>query len=86
MKPNSIRNLILRVLKIAEPYALPVEQLLAECNLQARPPITEEQLLEHLNWLKAIQYVDFLPDAMDPENGATAKWLIREPGLALLRR
>lgn len=86
MSPRSTRDLILRTLHAAEPYALPFEQLLAECNLQARPPLEDAHLTEGLTWLKEIRYVDFLTDAMDPQNVKARKWLITEPGLAALRR
>lgn len=86
MSPLSIRNLILRALRLAEPYALPFEQLLAECNLQARPGLEVEQLTEHLNWLKEIRYVDFMADPMDPKNVTARKWLITEAGLVALRK
>ncbi len=86
MSPASIRNLILRVLKLADPYPLPFEQLLAECNLQARPSLEAAALGQHLAWLQEIRYVDAIPDPLDPQNPTAARWLITEPGQAALRK
>lgn len=86
MSPASIRNLILRVLKLAEPYPLPFAQVVAECNLQARPALDEALVAQHLGWLKEIRCVDSIADPLDPANATTARWLITEPGLAALRK
>lgn len=86
MTAISIRSLILRCLQVASPYALPLEQVTAESNLQARPPLSIDEVAGHLEWLKAVRMVDCLADPLDPENPAARKWLITEAGQASLRR
>ena len=86
MTSISIRNLLLRCLQVAAPYALPLEQVTAEANLQARPPLSVEEVDQHLEWLRAVRMVDYLPDPLDPTNEGARKWLITEAGQASLRR
>ncbi len=84
MNAASNRLTVLRVLKLAKPYALPAEQLLAEVNRLVRPSITDGELTKLLAWLKAKAMVGYLDDTIDPENANARKWHIREAGEAAL--
>lgn len=86
MNALTIRHAILRVLALAEPHPLPQGQLLAQVNELLRPTLAPAELTTHLSWLLDHALVDFLADAMDPENPEARQWLIRAPGLAALRR
>lgn len=86
MNALSLRLAILRILKAAEPYAVPQETLHAEANRLVRPAISVDELKQHLSWLLDRGYADFIADPMDPENTDERKWIIKEPGLAVLKK
>lgn len=86
MTPLSIRLTVLSVLAQAQPYAVPQEQVLREVNLLVRPALTLAELVKHLAWLQRTQMVAFLPDDLDPANPDARKWLIKEAGLAALKK
>lgn len=86
MTPLIIRRTILAELARSADFALPVEQLLEQVNLRLRPALTREQLQQHLSWLLDHAMIDFLPDELDRDNAAARKWLIREAGLAALKK
>ncbi len=86
MTPAVIRLTILAELAAVAPYAAPTEGLLHAINDKIRPKLTLAQLKEHLSWLLDRSYVDFLPDDIDPKNVDARRWLIKEAGLAALRK
>lgn len=85
MSPLARRLALLRILADVQPYALPAAQLLAELNRLVRPALSLVEFAELLSWLQGKAYIDFLPDALDPENAEARKWLIKEAGLAALK-
>lgn len=78
---QKIRRAILRVLKEAQPFALPQVQLLEEVNRLVRPAISESDLQADLSWLKDREAVGFMTDPFDDK---ARKWHVREAGLAML--
>jgi hypothetical protein len=86
MSPLVIRRTILAELAAAAPYAAPAEGLLNAVNDKVRPKLSLSELRGHLSWLLDHTMVDFLPDDIDPDNVNARRWLIKEAGLAALRR
>ncbi len=86
MTPLAIRSTILRVLEGVQPHALPLDALLAEVNRLVRPAITVAELKAHLSWLLDRMMIDFIADPLDEKNADARRWLIREAGLAALKK
>jgi hypothetical protein len=74
------------VLAQAKPYAVPFETLLAEVNRLVRPALSAEALRGQLRPLLDGSFVDFLPDALDPDNEDARRWLLCEAGEAALKK
>lgn len=85
MKSADLRQLILRQLAAAQPYAVPVTTLLFEINRQVRPAIKPVDLAEHLTFFQTHDMADFMADAMAPDDAEARKWFIKEAGLAASR-
>ena len=84
MLPITKRLTILRILRDAQPYALPATQLQEELNRLTRPAVTPVEFAEHIGWLRDRAYIDFLPDALDPDNADARRWVLKEAGAAAL--
>ncbi len=86
MTALQIRHAILRVLVTVDPQALPLDAVLPEVNRQVRPSISLDDLKGHLSWLLDRAMVDFIPDPLDEKNADARRWLIREAGIATLKK
>lgn len=86
MTPLQIRHTILRVLEGVQPHALPLDALHAEVNRLVRPAVSATELKAHLSGLLDRAMIDFIPDPLDEKNPDARRWLIREAGLAVLRK
>lgn len=80
-RTKAIRRAVLEALKLAGTYALPEETLRGHVGDMERPPCTDKEWSEAVDWLDTNQYIAKVPSDLDPQ---LVQWVITERGRAIL--
>ena len=82
VRKKQVRRAILETLEMAKGYALESGALETHVNDLLRPPVSDDEWKDAINWLGLGEYIRMVPNDFDT---TMKQWCITERGKTLLR-